>query len=68
MGEPMKDETPLSARARALANQHPERATDLLAAADALDAATSNLDAKRVLGCWARLRKLMCSITGEPLI
>ena len=62
------DETPLSARARNLAADHPAHAADLLAKADALDAAVGGLDAKRILGCWARLRKLVCSITGEPLI
>jgi hypothetical protein len=64
----MKDEAPLSARARELANQHPERAADLRAAADALDSAVGSLDPKRTLGCWARLRKMVCAITGEPLV
>ena len=63
----------LADKMRGLADTGHPRAEELRNAADkldgAVDAAASGPDAvKRVLGNWARARKLWCEITGEPLI
>jgi hypothetical protein len=66
----MSAETDLSIKMRALAAQGHERAAELREKADAFDAATSAdpFDARRMLGCWARARRLWSECSGEPLI
>lgn len=69
-------ETDLSKRARYLASAHPAQAAELMAKAEAFDKATIQAfsadataeDTKRMVGCWARLRRLVCDITGEQPI
>jgi hypothetical protein len=34
----------------------------------AIHAPPETFDMKRVLGCWARARKLYCDASGEPLV
>lgn len=53
---------------------HP-RAAEMIAEADALQAATEGfyaedqtVDARKFLGCWARARRKWCDFTGEPLV
>lgn len=63
----------LAEKMRALAGTGHPRAEELRNAADRLDNATGGLmggpdGVKRLLGNWARARKLWCEITGEPLI
>ena len=61
---------------RALAARGHARAAELYEKANALDAATQasfapNADreaTKRLLGAWARARRLWCDLTGEALI
>lgn len=68
--------TPLSDKMRDLANRNPVRAADLRRAADELDSAVATAyskdgtkaDVRRMLGCWARARRLWCDMTGEPLV
>lgn len=73
----MKDEPPteteLSKKMRLLADggKHP-RALELVARARDLDAATyttgENFNVKKLVGCWARARRLWSDITGEDLV
>lgn len=68
--------TALSKRMHALADTGHPRAAELREKADAFDAATTaHYDpkhtpetAKRMLGAFARARRLWCDITGEPLV
>lgn len=57
----------LMEKMRSLADGHP-RGDELREKADKLDAAITNYDPAKVLGAWARARKLWCEITGEALI
>lgn len=65
--------TDLGDKMRALAVPgHPRRA-DLVAAADAFDQATNAAYAgtgpvPKMVGAWARARRIYCECTGEPLI
>lgn len=61
--------TDLSLKMRALADTGHERALELRAKADDFDAAASAdpWDPKKMLGAWARARRLWCDCTGEPL-
>jgi hypothetical protein len=52
----------------ALAESGHPRAAELLEKAKAVDEAATNGSAKKLLGAWARARKLWCEITGEPLV
>jgi hypothetical protein len=71
------DQPPLADKMRALAKGHP-RGAELVEKADAFEKATAELyapatvdtkaAAKRMLGTWARARKLWCELTGEPLV
>lgn len=65
-------ETPLAQRMRELADggKHP-RAVELFARARELDSAAINpvgTGVKKLLGAWARARRLYCDITGEELV
>jgi hypothetical protein len=44
------------------------KADALGVAAGRLDAAIAGGDAKAILGAWARGRRLLCEVTGEPLV
>mgnify|MGYP001598744132 CR=1 FL=1 len=61
--------TPLADQMRKLAVTHPRR-DELEAAADNLDAAASASDTPipKLLGAWAKARRLWCEISGEPLV
>lgn len=56
-------------RMRTLAATH-QRGSELKRLADLLDAELANdpPNPMRVLGAWARARKLWCELTGEPLV
>lgn len=58
----------LAERMRALAHGGHERAVELIEKADALEAAAKGLDVRKMVGAWARARRLFCEITGESLI
>lgn len=62
--------TPLAEKMRALADQGHARADELRASADAFDAATDAepFSAKKLLGAWARARRVWCDCTGESLV
>lgn len=68
--------TPLSEKMRALADGGHARAPDLYEKANAFDAAASAWEAggrdkdimRRMLGAWARARRLWSECTGEPLV
>lgn len=68
------DRTDLSKLMHALADTGHERAAELREKADAFDAAAAAFfsadagDVKKMLGCWARARRLYSDCTGEPLI
>lgn len=73
----MSTETDLSKSMRALAEKRPKAIADeLRQLADAFDKATSEAygpdgtpeDTKRMLGAWARARRVYCRETGEPLV
>lgn len=59
-------ETPLAERMRKLAETH-ERGAELIAAADEMDAAV-HLSIPRLVGAWAKARRLWCECTGEELV
>lgn len=63
----------LGDRMRALADSGHPRAEELREKAAAFDAANpanagEEWSAKRMMGAWARARRLWCDCTGEPLI
>ena len=62
----------LSELMRELAERSPVSREKLIAHADALDAAIDRMGeeggVKRMLGAWARARRVWCDITGEPLV
>lgn len=62
----------LGDRMRALAETGHPRAVELRDKAAALDAAcpvnAETFDARKMLGAWARARRLWCDCTGEPLV
>ena len=63
----------LGDRMRALADEGHPRASELREKAEAFDKANpanagDNWDAQRMLGAWARARRLWCDCTGESLI
>lgn len=69
----MPHRTDLSRRMHALADSGHARAAELRERADAFDQATAAQDgtragAKRMLGAWARARRLWSDTTGESLI
>ena len=70
MPGPVSDSMPsLGDRMRALASRGHPRADELVEKADAMEKAASEFtDAKKVLGTWARARRLWCDCTGEPLM
>lgn len=60
---------PLANKMLALANSGHARAEELRIGALALDAALLDVsDVKKMLGCWARARKLWSECSGEPLL
>jgi hypothetical protein len=69
----MAHRTDLSRKMHALADTGHARADDLRTLGKAFDQATAAQDgtrdgAKRMLGAWARARRLWSDTTGEPLI
>lgn len=64
----MTDRTPLSKQMHALADKGDFRAVELREKADALDAAADGKDMRKMLGAWARARRLWCDVTGESLV
>ena len=58
----------LSEKMSALAAAGHERAQELLEKAAALDAASDQDNMKKLLGCWARARRVWCECTGEDLV
>lgn len=46
----------------------PVVADQLREKANAFDAAVAQGDAKKILGAWARARRVWCDVTGESLI
>lgn len=64
---------PLSEKMRALAFTDTEHAPTLNNLADELDGAAAvymagSNDPRRLLGVWAKARRLYCQITGEPFV
>lgn len=59
------EDTTLSDKMRKLKHS---RSTELVLAADKLDAAIASLDPIKVIGAWARARRLWSECTGEDLI
>lgn len=53
---------------RRLADSGHPRADELRDKALALEASLEDYEAKRMLGAWARARKLWCDCSGEPLV
>lgn len=70
MPGPVSDTAPpLYWRMRQLANQGHPRAHELHEEADRLDQAVSNFESvPKVVGAWARARRLWSECTDEPLI
>lgn len=71
----MTTRTALSERMHALADTGHARAVELREKADAFDVATAGLftvpptcSVPKMVGCFARARRLWCDITGEPLV
>jgi hypothetical protein len=66
-----RDET-LAQKMRKLADDGHPRAVELREKADAMETAATGpsktWDARKVLGAWARARRVWCECTGEPLI
>lgn len=67
--------TALSERMHALADTGHPRGAELREKADAFDIATAGMfaepqtcSAPKLLGCFARARRLWCDITGESLV
>lgn len=68
---------PLPEKMRAYVAAFPtlDTAPEMKRLADELEAAIAKAyaeagtkeDTKRMLGCWARARRLWCDVTGEPL-
>ncbi|MGE0602187.1 MAG: hypothetical protein AB7O46_00190 [Xanthobacteraceae bacterium] len=61
-------EKTLMEKMRRLADAGHARADELRDKAEKLDAAIKNYDAMKVLGAWARARRLWCDCTGEDLV
>ena len=65
-------ESPMGAKMRALADSGHPRASELRAKADEFEATMAvsdeKWDARKMLGAWARARRLWCDCTGEPLV
>lgn len=73
MPGPVSETMPsLADRMRSLADQGHARADELRQRADALDAAANYSDAlwtpERMLGAWARARRVWSECTGDDLI
>ncbi len=66
----MSNDVPtLSQRMRALAERGHPRAEDMIREADALEKVIEGgFNAPRLLGAWARARRLWCECTGEDLV
>ena len=67
----MSEQDDLMTRMRALAETGHPRAAELREHADALDTqlnAWEKGNPMRLLGVWARARRLWCECTGEPLL
>jgi hypothetical protein len=63
--------TELSKKMHNLADSGHERAEELREKADFLDTVANekeNLSPKKLLGAWARARRLWCDCTGEDLV
>lgn len=61
--------TSLGDKMRALATTGHPRAAELVEKAEAMEKAAAEFnDVKKVVGTWARARRLWCEVTGEPLI
>jgi hypothetical protein len=59
----------LPEKMRALAATGHARADDLIREADALEKVLdTDFNVKRIVGTWARARRVWCECTGEPLI
>jgi len=61
-------ENSLPDRMRTLAKGGHPRAEDLQQMADDMDNAIATHDMRKMIGAWARARRLWCECTGEPLI
>lgn len=67
-------ETPLGIKMRALAREGHPRAEELRSRANAFDEACSSEamaqpdGLKKMMGAWARARRLWCEVSGEPLV
>lgn len=55
-------------RMRALAKDGHPCAEELRQRADDMDNAIATHDMRKMIGAWARARRLWCECTGEPLI
>lgn len=65
----MTERTPLSIKLHQIADSGHPRAVELREKADAFDKATEAFsDSKKILGTWARARRLYCDVTGEDLV
>lgn len=65
----MTTETPLGANMRRLANEvGAEVAQTITLLADELETAIEAFDAKKVLGAWARARRVYAHFSGEDLV
>lgn len=70
MPGPVSDTAPsLMDRMRALADSGHPRADDLRREADALDhVCDKDFNVKRMVGTWARARRVWSECSGEPLV
>ena len=57
----------LAERMRAYAMEHPQHREILIKHAKSLDEVDTS-DVKKLLGTWARARRIWCEISGEPLV
>lgn len=66
----------LATKMRALAEQYPAKRLELIQNAEVLEKAVAAAfkdgadkdDMKKMIGAWARARRVYCSVTGESLI
>lgn len=68
MSTNLTEENSLPDRMRTLAKGGHPRAEELRQRADDMDNAIATHDMRKMIGAWARARRLWCECTGEPLI
>lgn len=68
MSTNLTEENSLTDRMRTLAKDGHPCAEELRQRADDMDNAIATHDMRKMIGAWARARRLWCKCTGEPLI